>query len=388
MLRAIETRHAGRKRRYVLRWGVLCGVVLAAVLFERAIATRALPPDGLGWIVYSVHDRLYLPLKGWVWTQWFPYVLVWCVPLAVVAAAISLEYLTKADPVRRVHRAMILRLGVQPWFQRFLARALAGRQIDEATWFASQTDTGSQTVRRFGFARRVVHKEQEALWMQIAVGLAEGDVPDPGHINRVARLSQLRLRLDPSDALAHLRALEVIASVPSNTVSMALAQELERFLGAQIGTAAVAPVLDALTQIKSKDTGGDPDVPTALFHTTTRFAAMTQISAKKDAQPALAFACTALAAFALATRNRHQDIRGFQRLWASARLAQAPDGVADAIAEAETLIFHEMWSKWAEVVPNRAHSDDLMVRALAADKSANLQRIEAAEAFAWDGRQA
>lgn len=386
-LRAIDTPHEGRPRRYLLRRSVVAGVVLALIWFVLAISNRLFLAGGIGWIVYLLHDALYVPLKGWVWTLWFPYVLVWLIPLAVAAALLATEYLSTAGPVRVLHRKVILSLGMKPWFQRVLAPDLGTGPIDPAAWSSSLTRGDFSTVRRFGFARRVIRKEQDAFWMQIAVDMTDGGAPDPHQIARLLRLTDMRLRLDPSDALAHLRALEIIAFAPKTQALLSLAKDMERFWSAQEDTQDVQPLLSCLAILNSIDAGAKLTASAQLHSLTKGFTLTTQTPVQDAGRQALNFVCDALAVLALGAAHRLPDGRGFQRLWVAARLSQSPAGVAQALGQAETLIFFEMWSQRAEAAQMRGKPDHLIQRALASTKSHGLQRIEAAETFAWKGAQ-
>lgn len=384
-LRAIDIGYAGRQRRYLLRAVVVGTVVFCVFALVWAIASRAFATDGIGALVYWLHDAFYLPLKGWAWTQWFPYVLVWLIPLTVVVAAVSAEYLTQFGPIRRLHRRIILAISERSWAQRFLGAPLKGRDIERDVWLASLTGHDAVTSRPYGFARRVVRRAQEDLWMKIAVGLASGKPPSDHDATRLVRLSDMRLRLDPSDAPAHLCAVEVVTALSDKQNSRDLHQTMADFLTRQSDKDLVGPLVTALSRLDGLPQQKKGEATERLYEIATGFGAFT--SAPNGPEPIwwLAFACDALAAFALSWSHDLPEVRGFQRAWVAARVGETPDGVSAALAQAESHIFFEMWSELAEVVPDNDGYEGLMMKAMNDQGARNLALVENAETFAWKG---
>ena len=382
-LRSIDAAFDGRWRRYKLRWGLVCLSVAALIWFCLAIGARTFSSGGFGWIVYVLHDAVYIPLKGAVWTRWFPYAFVWLVPLSMIVALALTEFLSKSGPVRALHRRLILRIAARPGLQRLLAPKLGTRQIDAVTWAQSLTSEGITQSRLSGFARSVIRKEQDSLWMRLAVGLADGQAANPRQMKKILRLTGLRLRLDPSDAKVHLRALEVIATDPALSQQHDFVREYQQFLNVQRDLSLARPIRDALETLIALDGIDSQDAIAQAYAGTAEFGHAIQTPTQVTPHQVLDMACIALVVFKLGSRHELQDVRGFQRLWFAARLSQTPEGVSDVLGMSETLIFFEMWSKLAEIGPEAPQSRGLLTRALADTGAEGMQRIEAAEAFAW-----
>lgn len=386
-VRAIDTPHDGRWRRYGLRWALVALCLLASVWFCWAVSVRLFPRGGIGDLVYWLHDRVFLPLKGGAWTQWFPYAFVWLVPFGALAIVILTEYLSKAGPVRGLHSRLILRIVGRPAQQRLLAPKLAGRQIDQDTWSASLSRRGITSQRRSGFARRVIRKEQDTLWMKVASVLADGQSPDPRMFARLQELTNMRLRVDPSDAMAHLRALEVIAADPRLTTEHEFVQTYRRFLENQKALPLAAPVLGALNRLIELPSLNAQTGAALAYDMTVKFGQTVQSEVQDSLHEALELACTALVVFKVSSIYQLQEARGFQRLWSAARLSPDPDGRAETLGIAETFIFFEMWSMRAEFGSPRMGPYTLMQRALGRTGMAGFRQIENAERFAWGGIQ-
>ncbi len=386
-VRAIDAPFDGRRRRYRLRWTLVALCILALVWFCWAMSVRLFPSSGFGGFVYWVHDTVFLPLKGRAWTQWFPYAFVWLLPLGFIASVALTEYLSVVGPVRGLHARLILRISERPIIQRLLAPKMGARQIDQDTWSASLSRRGITSRRRFGFARRVIRKEQDTLWMKVASSVADNQSPDPRLIASLLRLTNMRLRLDPSDAMAHLRALEVIASDPSLTAGHGFVQTYRRFLEDQKLLPIAAPVLGALNRLIEMHSLDAQTAAARAYELTALFGQTVQTEVQDAVHEPLELACTALVVFKLSSTYQLQDVRGFQRLWLAARVSPTPMGRLDTLAIAETLIFFEMWSMRAEFGGAALGTYTLLQRALATTGAAGLSRIETAEQFAWGGGQ-
>jgi hypothetical protein len=386
-VRAIDAPYDGRRRRYGLRRLLVVLCLVALIWLCWAISVRLFPTSGISRLIYVLHDAIFLPLKGRVWTQWFPYVFVWLVPLLVVVSVGLAEYLSKAGLLRRIHARLILRVAARPRLQAVLAPHLGASMIDQDTWGASLSQGGIETQRRFGFARRVVRKEQEALWMKVASALADARSADPKAVARLLEMTNMRLRLDPSDARAHLSALEVIAASETLTASHDFVQTYRRFLENQTCKVDIAPVLEALDKLVEMKTFDLPSASKLSYEITSKFGQTVQTEAQNMGQEPLELALTALVVSALSVRFELPDVRGFQRLWIGARLSAIPQGCAEALGVAETFIFFEMWSMRAEFGGTKSGNFSLMQRALEPTGGAALRHVDTAERFAWGGGQ-
>ncbi len=68
---------------------LVCGSL--AVLLAVGVAGRWWPPSGLGAWLYGLHDNVYLPLKGNLWTRFLPVSAVMATALAFVILMLSLR---------------------------------------------------------------------------------------------------------------------------------------------------------------------------------------------------------------------------------------------------------------------------------------------------------
>ena len=87
------------------------GTVLAAVgLFCLATETKLWPAvwpfDG----IYRAHDVVWLPLKGWLWTAWYPWCLVVWLPVVGLGVLGLWSWASGKDPSRPLQRTLILML--------------------------------------------------------------------------------------------------------------------------------------------------------------------------------------------------------------------------------------------------------------------------------------
>lgn len=89
------------------------------------VATRALPVDGAGRLLYALHDTLFVPVWSWVWVSAGIWSLLWIVPLLLLLCAVAVEFLGFAQPLRRLQIA-----GLRLYLRGPAARAaLTGQQL-------------------------------------------------------------------------------------------------------------------------------------------------------------------------------------------------------------------------------------------------------------------
>lgn len=107
------------RRRYLLRAITL--VVAGGLLTATPLALHfgLVSQSGLGWMVYWTHDHVYLALRGWLWSAWFPWGLVVWVPVLGITLLTLVETVTGISPLRRLQRGII----------RFLAPRTLGAAI-------------------------------------------------------------------------------------------------------------------------------------------------------------------------------------------------------------------------------------------------------------------
>jgi hypothetical protein len=373
-------RHQPRARRYPLRWlwvALVLAVICAPIL---AVRTRALSPDGPGWLLYAVHDYAFVPLKGFAWVTLFPFVLIWLVPLALAALLIGLEFLTGAGPMRAFHRRMVFKIAAWPRVHWLLGPALTAQKINPGYWEQSILEDGSAaTLRRArGFARRAVKAEQVSRWRAVAAAMGDGAHPDKAQLERLFDMLGLRLRLDASDAQAHLAALEAIAAFPDFAAAKQLRREVDSFLSSSDENGSAAPVLAALKALESINQFSAPQAAAHIRGAADRLTAP-DLSGSSAAF-ALATACDAVVVFATAQACSVTEIAAFQQAWVDARLK-----AARPLQAAEGLIYFEMWSKRAERPTQLPPKSDLLTEVLGPAGTRAIAVVRAPEGFAWQG---
>ncbi len=115
-------------------------VVLAVALIALLIATvdgRWLAVDSLaGLVLYWLHDNLFLPLRGWLWTAIFPVGATALVAASTaVGAAILIAYLSGVDVARWCQAALIRYCCRTPWGTNLLLFVV---RINGRAWSRSE----------------------------------------------------------------------------------------------------------------------------------------------------------------------------------------------------------------------------------------------------------
>lgn len=96
-----------RPRNRVLRYGAVLSVIGAVTVLVLVIGGELLSTSGPGWVLYLIHDTLWLPLYGRYWTAIFPDALIWLVVVGGVLALVLVEFLGIASPVRQLQVALL-----------------------------------------------------------------------------------------------------------------------------------------------------------------------------------------------------------------------------------------------------------------------------------------
>ncbi len=93
-----------RTRRYWILGGGLAGVLL----FSLATVLKLWPDIFPFSDIYRLHDAYWLPLKGWLWTAWYPWCLVLWLPVGIILALLAVSWASDHDLLRPLHRMVIL----------------------------------------------------------------------------------------------------------------------------------------------------------------------------------------------------------------------------------------------------------------------------------------
>jgi len=96
-----------RRRNWVLRCGAILTVSGLLVMLVVVVKGQLLRPTGPGRALYWVHDEVWLPFHGRVWTAIFPDALIWVVIAVGLSLVAMIEYLGIAAPLRRAQVATL-----------------------------------------------------------------------------------------------------------------------------------------------------------------------------------------------------------------------------------------------------------------------------------------
>jgi hypothetical protein len=336
---------ARRPRRYLRRRLSVILTVAAFMALVAAISLRVFPLSGPTRALYWVHDALWLPVQAAVWTSWYPYGLVWLVPMGTFALLVGLEFLGLAQLVRRGQLGLFsafLKLGLDP-FLVATNRLAARRAGPEGTLLEA-----------------LARERHAAALMQVLDA-------DTAALSPLQRYQRLLLNLAPKTRTEALAALE----------AMALARSLNQPEDAALREALGRHWLD-LAQAWAGWTAPPPSDPA---HDPA--ADILQAAARL---PALSSEEMALATLrhAQCMPPGHPALLAWFSAWADLRYAGAPS--ADALRSAEAMIQFEYWSAWAEGPAKGAALDGLLTSALPALAPLRDRGERAARSISWPGR--
>lgn len=74
------------------------------------IVTRILPLEPVGKYFYWLHDNIYLPVKGFTYTLFYPFSLSWWGPLAIIFAVWLISYLMMISLTKDPHAQVLRRI--------------------------------------------------------------------------------------------------------------------------------------------------------------------------------------------------------------------------------------------------------------------------------------
>jgi hypothetical protein len=384
-LRAVGLVHAGRVRNYLLRALVIASPIAAVAIFVWAVTMQYLDPNGLGRPIYWLHDTAYLWIKGQVWVRLFPYALVWVIPLVVLSALAAVEFLLPIRPIAYLQRHAILAMVRRERTRRLLAPPLSQRSIDVALWSESLALSDPVPCARTGFACSVIANAQDAVWRPLFMALVNHHQPEPAALARLISLTEMHLRLMPSNALVHLRALEVFAAFPKAPGALELQQKLAALYATSTTPELVKPcstALDWLSVLRPEDEKS----ARALVQSICRgLLSSLQRDAIASSNSPLDVACAALTASVAVSRCGLPEGQMFLRLWVKARVAAAPEGLSPVLARAEVLISFEIWAKLIEDAARPRRALGLLSEALFTDHLTVTDLTEAAESYILTG---
>ncbi len=114
--KAASRRGVGLSRRLIVAAWSLGVPALLVVL----IITRVFPVDGPGRVLYVVHDQVYLPMKGYLFTQFLPWSLALWGGLVLLIILKLVSYLVSGSLLKGLHQSLVLQLSGFPVWRAFL----------------------------------------------------------------------------------------------------------------------------------------------------------------------------------------------------------------------------------------------------------------------------
>lgn len=319
-----------RHRNYPLRWAIFLLLGSGVYLLIWAVATDWFSASGPFRFLYVVHDAVFLPLRGTIWTQIFPFAFLWLLPLAFLCFALVVELLSKASLLRVAHRRYV----------RFAMRWSFGRGL---------ILTSNTFLRALGtraeFSRNVLRSELMHLSEDYKWGAFDNAVAARAEVlhdtRRFMHLVRLEYRLSAGNPPDLITAVELTK----------LAQLIDRqkmktpeWLAAELDTQMGEPNWDwtfALREVL------DPPEPFDAVKSAIALAA--DLDGEPQAAPALASRYFAICSAAIA--HRIPDFRVALRTWNRSVKANP------SLQEAEQLFSVDFWSALADVATTDA--DDL-----------------------------
>ncbi len=180
LLKAMPVRISSAKRKLsqAKRFILVCGLAAFFIIPIFIIVTRILPKDGAGRLFYWLHDALYLPIKGYTYTWFYPFSLSWWGPIAIIILVWTIAYLAMVSPTKDLH-GQLLRL--------FLSRP---------TWHAILLSTTAR-LRKWKLngllMREIANQERRKALLQLQI-LPFSTVP-PDSVKRLYQLTCFHIRL-------------------------------------------------------------------------------------------------------------------------------------------------------------------------------------------------
>jgi hypothetical protein len=96
---------AAKPKRSRIPGRILIIIFISAFIVVPAfiIITRALPKEGLGSVFYWIHDHIFLPIKGYTYTLFYPFSLSWWGPVLTALFLWLIAYLAMVSFIKDPH---------------------------------------------------------------------------------------------------------------------------------------------------------------------------------------------------------------------------------------------------------------------------------------------
>ena len=366
LVRRIPSQGAHRKRYLAVRLAVAVMVIVALGALVAAIANQSFDPDRIGYILYFLHDEVYLPLRGSLWVRSFPASLIWFLPLCAIVTLTLLEVLSPAG-LRPLQRLVTLAMISRGLLWLFPGR-LRTHSLDPKRWDRDLSGTDHPAPVIGGFALRVALERFSADWARIR----EMDNPTKASLRRAETSLALALQIDPYRPRTLLATLECAMVLPghpaADRVAARLQSRIDR-LGSDSASGRVGPISDALAARK-------------LVAERERSAAVDAIEIRlkrlqQDNSKPIALAADAVVVAALCRAHKLSAGTAYFELWSARHLTPS----AISVAMAERLVDLEYWAFVAE-----SNAEDMPVDPLLHDALPGFATTAGiSERFAWSG---
>lgn len=167
-----------RRSRTPLRVGLLIilGFFVALPIF--IIVTRALPKEGIGQVFYWIHDHVFLPIKGYTYTLFYPYSISWWGMFLTVLVVWVIAYLLMTSFTKDPHIYVLRRVVRRNVRHRILVKT--------SKWL--------KKWRLHPVLLRAVANMERKIALNSLAAVPLTDV-DEGMCKRVVRLTQLYINL-------------------------------------------------------------------------------------------------------------------------------------------------------------------------------------------------
>jgi hypothetical protein len=103
LLKSMPAAAKPKRSRIPIRILIIIFISAFIVVPAFIIITRALPKEGLGSIFYWIHDHIFLPVKGYTYTLFYPFSLSWWGPVLTALVLWLVAYLTMVSFIKDPH---------------------------------------------------------------------------------------------------------------------------------------------------------------------------------------------------------------------------------------------------------------------------------------------
>jgi hypothetical protein len=178
LLKSMPMQARPRRSRTPLRVGLLIilGFFVALPIF--IIVTRALPKEGIGQVFYWIHDHVFLPIKGYTYTLFYPYSISWWGMFLTVLVVWVIAYLLMTSFTKDPHIYVLRRVVRRNVRHRILVKT--------SKWL--------KKWRLHPVLLRAVANMERKIALNSLAAVPLTDV-DEGMCKRVVRLTQLYINL-------------------------------------------------------------------------------------------------------------------------------------------------------------------------------------------------